>query len=309
MFDVTSDVLNCDDNRVYVESKLVESLINRDTSIDNSSKIDPIFEEFADELAHIAPIPPGIVEDDFDSIMILDQEKEEFDLDDILQIQDVILREKLLNDSRLISNIESLKDNPIPIMDSDSSETSLSFSDNSLPELKSFNDHMEETRSGSTTTHANYSLPEYESFHFDNLSLPRPLPEPPYWILKLEINILMCFIMMNLLNQEEMKMLLFQMLKRTIPSHLSFVPFFHLSLIPRFLLYLASPGVKIRSLTLASSLRAGGTDISEITRKPSKNEQARTRESEEYKKKPKNQSEKPGIVQAQSNLVKMVKTW
>ncbi|GJU48436.1 hypothetical protein Tco_1217991 [Tanacetum coccineum] len=32
------------------------------------------------------------------------------------------------------------------------------------------------------------------------------------------------------------------------------------------------------------------TDISEVTRKQSKNEQARTRESEEYKKKPKNQS-------------------
>ncbi|GKA41223.1 hypothetical protein Tco_0733816 [Tanacetum coccineum] len=119
----------------------------------------------------------------------VDQEKEEFDLDDILQIQDVILREKLLNVSRLISNIESLKDNPIPIMDSDSSETSLSFSDNSLPEFESFSDHTEETRSGSTTTHANYSLPEYESFHFDNPSLPRPPPEPPdIEILKPEIN-------------------------------------------------------------------------------------------------------------------------
>ncbi|GKB33737.1 hypothetical protein Tco_0873138, partial [Tanacetum coccineum] len=70
-------------------------------------------------------------------------------------------------------------DNPIPIMDSDSSETSLSFSNNSLPEFESFSDHTEETRSGSTTTYANYSLPEYESFHFDNPSLPRPSPEPP----------------------------------------------------------------------------------------------------------------------------------
>ncbi|GJY36929.1 hypothetical protein Tco_0422307 [Tanacetum coccineum] len=62
---------------------------------------------------------------------------------------------------------------------SDSSVTSLSFSNNSLPEFESFSDHTEETRSGSTTTHANYSLPEYESFHFDNPSLPRPPPEPP----------------------------------------------------------------------------------------------------------------------------------
>ncbi|GJY65376.1 hypothetical protein Tco_0467614 [Tanacetum coccineum] len=217
--DDTSDVPNCNNNRVNVESNFVESLINRDTSIVYSSKIDPILEEFAGELTHIAPIPPGIVEADFDpnndtssdddsfenieyidasfSFSELDsleeeneeQEEKEFDLEDILQIQDVILREKLLNVSRLISNIKSLKNNPIPIMDSDSSDTSLSHLDNSLPEFESFSDHTEETRSSSTTTHANYSLPEYESFHFDNPSLPHPPPEPPdIEILKPEIN-------------------------------------------------------------------------------------------------------------------------
>ncbi|GJV47473.1 hypothetical protein Tco_1437685 [Tanacetum coccineum] len=111
------------------------------------------------------------------------------DDDDFEDIEYVSLEEKLLNVSRLISNIESLKDNPIPIMESDLSETSLSFSDNSLPEFKSFSDHTEETRSGNTTAHANYSLPEYESFYFDNPSLPRPPPEPPdIEILKPEIN-------------------------------------------------------------------------------------------------------------------------
>ncbi|GJS87362.1 hypothetical protein Tco_0769998, partial [Tanacetum coccineum] len=64
--DDTSDVLNCDNNRVNVEIDFVESLINHDTSIVHSSKIDHILEEFAGELAHIAPIPPGIVEADFD---------------------------------------------------------------------------------------------------------------------------------------------------------------------------------------------------------------------------------------------------
>ncbi|GKD91523.1 hypothetical protein Tco_1367030, partial [Tanacetum coccineum] len=131
----TCDVPNCDNNCVNVESDFVESLINRDTSIVYSSKIDPILEEFAGELAHIAPIPPGIVEanfdpnddtssddDDFEDIEYVsleevndvDQEEKEFDLEDILQIQDVILREKLLNVHRLISNIESLKVNPTP---------------------------------------------------------------------------------------------------------------------------------------------------------------------------------------------------
>ncbi|GJR34189.1 hypothetical protein Tco_1209873, partial [Tanacetum coccineum] len=214
--DDSCDMPICDIGRINVESDLLESLINRDTSIDYSSKIDPILEEFAGELAHTAPIPPGIVEanfdpnddtssdnDDFEDIEYVsieevndvDEEEKEFNLEDILQIQDVILREKLLKIIRLISNIESLKVNstpdhvlespspfPIPVVDSDAffeeSDTSLSHLDNSLPEFETFSDDTEETRSGSTTTHANYSLPEYESFHFDP-SFPRPPPEPP----------------------------------------------------------------------------------------------------------------------------------
>ncbi|GKA87790.1 hypothetical protein Tco_0809554, partial [Tanacetum coccineum] len=74
----------------------------------------------------------------FEEMNDVEQEKKEFDLEDILQIQDIILREKLLKISRLIINIESLKDNPIPVMDNDSSDTSLSFSNNSLPEFESF---------------------------------------------------------------------------------------------------------------------------------------------------------------------------
>ncbi|GJT22603.1 hypothetical protein Tco_0892540 [Tanacetum coccineum] len=114
----------------------------------------------------------------------VDKEEKEFDLEDILQIQDVILREKLLNISRLITNIESLNDNPtpdhlfkspssfpIPVTDSDSffekSDTSFSHLDNSLPEFEPFSNDTEETRSGSTITHANNSLPEYDSFLFE----------------------------------------------------------------------------------------------------------------------------------------------
>ncbi|GKF18375.1 hypothetical protein Tco_0063293, partial [Tanacetum coccineum] len=139
--DDSCDMPICDIGRINVESDLLESLINRDTSIDYSSKIDPIFKEFAGELAHIAPIPPGIVEADFDDtssddddfedieyvsleeVNDVDQKEKEFNLEDIFQIQDVILREKLLNVHRLISNIESLKDNPTqdPVLKSPSS--------------------------------------------------------------------------------------------------------------------------------------------------------------------------------------------
>ncbi|GKG36665.1 hypothetical protein Tco_0444343, partial [Tanacetum coccineum] len=125
---------------------------------------DSYYEKSTSRLAHIAPIPPGIVEADFDpnddtssndddfedieyiSLEEVEQEEKKFDLEDVFQVQDVILREKLLNVHRLISNIESLKDNPIPIVDSDSSDTSFSHLDNSLPEFETFSDHSEETR-------------------------------------------------------------------------------------------------------------------------------------------------------------------
>nr|GEU46973.1 hypothetical protein [Tanacetum cinerariifolium] len=72
------------------------------------------------------------------------QEEEEVDLEDIFQIQDVVLREKLLSINHLIANIESLNDNPTPDCVLNSS-----------------------TRSGNTTTHADNSLPGYDSFCFE----------------------------------------------------------------------------------------------------------------------------------------------
>nr|GEY27084.1 hypothetical protein [Tanacetum cinerariifolium] len=89
----------------------------------------------------------------------------------------------VLNIHLLIAKIGSLNDNPtpdrvlkspssfpIPAEDNDSFfekfNTSLSYSDNSLPEFKTFSNHTKETSSGSTTTHADYSLLEYDSFIF-----------------------------------------------------------------------------------------------------------------------------------------------
>ncbi|GKD44525.1 hypothetical protein Tco_1269170, partial [Tanacetum coccineum] len=187
-----------------------ESLLSRDIPI-TSPKIDFLSEEFAGELA---PIPPGMDEDEFDeeeddcydddtssdddsfeNIEYVDATPPNSELASLEEVEDVILRDKLSNVYLLISKIEALNDNP----------TLSSFSDNS------FSDHTEETRSGSTTTHANNSLPEYdsflfevepdqggltgivisdnnpllelpefESFHFDlDPSFPRPPPEPP----------------------------------------------------------------------------------------------------------------------------------
>ncbi|GJT79102.1 hypothetical protein Tco_1045827 [Tanacetum coccineum] len=74
-------------------------------------------------------------------------------------------------DSELVSLEESPSPFPIPVEDSDSffekSDTSLSYSDNSLPEFETFSDHTKETSSGSTTTHSDNSLPGYDSFLFE----------------------------------------------------------------------------------------------------------------------------------------------
>nr|GEW31006.1 hypothetical protein [Tanacetum cinerariifolium] len=89
------------------------------------------------------------------------QEDEEVDLEDIFQIQDVVLREKLLSINRLIANIESLNDNPTPdcVFKSSSSfpmfeETDkfLSFSEKFSPEFETFSDHTEEMSSERLTS-------------------------------------------------------------------------------------------------------------------------------------------------------------
>nr|GFB54059.1 hypothetical protein [Tanacetum cinerariifolium] len=97
---------------------------------------------------------------------VVQQEEEEVDFEDISQVQDVILREKLFSITRLISNIESLNDNSTPDRVFNSFEFDNSLLDNFSPEFKTFCDHSEETRSGNTT-HANYSLPKYDSFCFE----------------------------------------------------------------------------------------------------------------------------------------------
>nr|GFC19549.1 hypothetical protein [Tanacetum cinerariifolium] len=86
------------------------------------------------------------------------------------------LREKLLNVHLLIANIEALKDNPTPsseFLTKSSSTSPKSFLEetntfyNSLPEFENFFFDSEKISSGSTTTHSDISLSEYDSFIFD----------------------------------------------------------------------------------------------------------------------------------------------
>nr|GEZ86677.1 hypothetical protein [Tanacetum cinerariifolium] len=128
------------------ESDLIESLLNRNSLIiSSSSKIDSLFDEFADELTLLKSIPPGIKE------TYCDPEEE-------------IRLIKILFDS-LIEEIDLsfTPDDPVPsgIEEDDyDSEKDILI----LEELLS-NDSL--------------SLPENESFYFDIPSSSRPPAKPP----------------------------------------------------------------------------------------------------------------------------------
>nr|GFC41066.1 hypothetical protein [Tanacetum cinerariifolium] len=114
------------------------------------------------------------IDDDYFSINNIDYVEAsppDSELVSLEEVKDDNLREKLLNINLLIAKIKSLNDNPTldhvlkspslsPILVEDNdfflemSNTSLSHSDNSLPEFETFSNHTEETNSGSTTTHA-----------------------------------------------------------------------------------------------------------------------------------------------------------
>nr|GEY54064.1 hypothetical protein [Tanacetum cinerariifolium] len=100
------------------------------------------------------------------------------DDDILLMIEHDDLREKLRNVNLLISKIEALNANPTPSSDCKTKSSSTSLNslleetntfDNSLPEFETFCFDVEEISSGSTTTHPDISLPEYEAFHEDHI--------------------------------------------------------------------------------------------------------------------------------------------
>ncbi|GJZ06045.1 hypothetical protein Tco_0539838 [Tanacetum coccineum] len=150
---------------------------------DNSPPLDvlndhfEIFSDFNDDCT-------SSDDDSFENIDYVEASPPDSELVSLEEVKDDILHEKLLNIYLLIAKIESLNDNltpdcvlkslssfPIPVEDSDTffkkSDTSLSYSDNSLPEFETISDHTEERSSGSTTTHADNSLHEYDSFLFE----------------------------------------------------------------------------------------------------------------------------------------------
>nr|GFA03798.1 hypothetical protein [Tanacetum cinerariifolium] len=119
----------------------------------------------------LVPIPS-----EFEGIPDTILEATEIVITEVKEIENDNLREKLLNVHLLIANIEALKDNPNPsfeFLTKSSSTSPKSFLEetntfhNSLPKFENFYFDLEEISSGSTTTHFDISISEYDSFVFD----------------------------------------------------------------------------------------------------------------------------------------------
>nr|GEU62349.1 hypothetical protein [Tanacetum cinerariifolium] len=178
-FDEEIISIKIDPHHFNAESDLIESLLNHDSSIISSLKIDSLNDEFAGELILLKSIPPGIDETD------CNPEKE------------ICLIEKLMYDNssppppeEFISKnsdaaIESFSPSPIPVEDSDSFRDEIDLSltlDDSMPYGIKDDDYdsegdiliLEELLSNDSL-----SLPENESFYFNISSSPFPHAKPP----------------------------------------------------------------------------------------------------------------------------------
>nr|GEV51890.1 hypothetical protein [Tanacetum cinerariifolium] len=165
-------VLNPNPHHFSAESDLIESLLNQDSSITSSSKIDSILDEFVDEFILLKSIPPGIDEANCDS-------EEEIRLIKKLLYDNSSPRPpEEINSKNSNAVIKSLSPSPIPVEDIDSLTEEI---DLSLTPIK--NDDYESEGDililKELLSNDSLSLPENESFHFDIPSSRCPPAKPP----------------------------------------------------------------------------------------------------------------------------------
>nr|GEX25660.1 hypothetical protein [Tanacetum cinerariifolium] len=179
LFDEEIISIKIDPHHFNAESDLIESLLNQDSSIISSPKIDSFLEEFSDELAHINLIPSGINEAYFNP-------EEEIRLVKKLLYDNSSPRppeEPSFENSDAV--IESFSLSSIPVEGSDSIMEEIDIflaSDDLIPpgigndENDSEGDiiFLKELLSNDSP-----SLLDNESFHFDVLLSPRPPAKPP----------------------------------------------------------------------------------------------------------------------------------
>ncbi|GJQ90728.1 hypothetical protein Tco_0001867 [Tanacetum coccineum] len=171
--DSVCDVPLCNNSTPLKAFKEHSETIN-DSNNDYSSSDDDSYKN----IDYVEASPPDNEIVSLEVVEIVISEVGGTDDDILLTIKDDILREKLLNVNLLIANIEALKDNPTSSSDvmTKSPSTSLNLFleetntfDNSSPESETVCFDLEENSSGSTTTRSDYSLPDYEAFYDDHI--------------------------------------------------------------------------------------------------------------------------------------------
>nr|GEY43517.1 hypothetical protein [Tanacetum cinerariifolium] len=172
--------MKIDQHHFNAESDLIESLLNRDSSIISSSlKIDSLLDEFAGELNLLKSIPPGINETN------CYHENEIRFIERLLYDNSSPCPPEEFVSENSNAEIESFSPSPIPNEDSDShmKEIDLSFTldDPMPPSIEDDDDDSERDFLILEELFDNYSLShlENESFRFDIPLFSRPLAKPP----------------------------------------------------------------------------------------------------------------------------------
>nr|GEY37826.1 hypothetical protein [Tanacetum cinerariifolium] len=179
LFDEEIISIKIDSHHFNDESDLVESLLNQDSLIISSSKIDSLLDEFTGEPIFLKSIPPGIDEAD------CDPEEEIRLIKKLLYDNSSSLPPKEFNSKNSDAVIKSFSPSPIPVEDSDSlmEEIDLSLTlDDSMPS-RIENDNYDSERDilflEEMLSNDSLSLPKNESFHFDVPSSLCPPVKPP----------------------------------------------------------------------------------------------------------------------------------
>nr|GEV86701.1 hypothetical protein [Tanacetum cinerariifolium] len=113
LFDEEIISIKIDPHHFNAESDLIESLLNQDSSIISSSKIDSLLDEFTSELVFLKSIPPGIDEAD------CDPEKEICLIEKLLYDNSSPRPLEEINSENSDAVIESFSPSPIPFENSD----------------------------------------------------------------------------------------------------------------------------------------------------------------------------------------------
>nr|GEY15820.1 hypothetical protein [Tanacetum cinerariifolium] len=179
LFDEEIIPMKIDPHPFNAESDLIESMLNHDSSIIISLKIDSLFNEFAGKLTLLKSIPSGIDETDCHP-----EKKTRFTKRLLYDNSSPRPPEEFVSDNSDV-DIESFSPSFIPNKDSDPlmEEIDLTFTPNDPmpPGIKEDDYDSERDIPILDELLDNYSLslPENESYHFDILSSSRPPAKPP----------------------------------------------------------------------------------------------------------------------------------